>query len=275
MVKIIRFIRSNTRQLIEVLILIGAVIIPFVFNLPEVFKQYLETNSIAPDNAFWYIAISSGGYISSIICFLFVIYFIRKINSEYMMNSSNAYYHDYYYIWYWFCSKILGIKKCNLILVPIYMQFKLVIRGTFDEYPLNDDEYIVLDGEADSKVMKTNLNAGTNEVNLILEDSFAIADQQIPRLKRQLLTIRISRNGGRCSGRHFSQIFIETIINELRNCKSINAINVFATTNPKNTIFIAKSAFASGGRGNIKHFLVYQQCITGIRAFNKTGHKIY
>ncbi len=44
-----------------------------------------------------------------------------------MFNRGN-YYKQYRYGWYRICSKILGYSECNLIQVPIYMQFKLVLE---------------------------------------------------------------------------------------------------------------------------------------------------
>lgn len=267
-------ISSNFRQLIEILVLAVTTAAPFLVDTQVLFQDYLESNSLSPDNFMWYSALSSGKPAVAIILCLLLLCSIRKFNQDFLMNSKNVY-HDYCYFWYWLCSKILGIKKCNLVLVPIFMQYKLVIRGTFEEYPLNDDEYPTIDNEADCAVEIVNKNASNNEINLILEDTYLIDYKQLPKAKQKLLTIKVSRNDGKTNGRHFSQKFIETTINELRKLKGTKSINVFATTNPKNTAHIAKRAFAQGSRGNVKQLYVFQQKGSGRRKFEDRGCKIY
>lgn len=274
MKKIINNIKSNMRQLLEVGMLIIVTVVPFFVNLGEIFMDYLRGNILSPDNFVWYMAIKYGNYVASVIFFFIVLFAIRKFNSDYIMNRMHVY-HEYCYLWYWFCAKVLGIRKCDLILVPIYMQFKLIIRGTFDEYPLDDDDYPIIDNEPECRVTIKNADASKSEINFILEDTYVIEDFQIPKSKRELFTLRISRNDGKDNGRHFSQKFIEAIINEIRKYKQISLVNIFATTNPKNTANIAKRAFALGDRGNIEHLYVFQQTKDGCRKFEGTGYKVY
>lgn len=266
-------IRSNIRQILEIIVLAVVVVLPQFVDFHGLFKDYLEKNYLSPDNWMWYLALSYGKWIITIVLVLFVLCAIRKFNNEFVMNRSNVY-HDYCYGWYWFCAKVLGIKKCNLVLVPIYMQFKLIINETFEEYPLNEEEYPVVDNEI-IKVTKSNENALQNEINLILEDTYIIKDNQIPFSKRNRYTIKISRNDGNSRGRHFSQNFIETTINTVREFQSIPVMNVYATMNPLNTKHIAKRVFALGDRGNVAHLYVFQQNNNGIRKFESRGYKIY
>ena len=274
MKRIKEYISSNLRQILEIIILVTVAAIPFFVNLHDLFKSYLDSTPLSPDNIPWYIALSHGDLVASIILCCPMLYVIRKFNQGFLMNGENVY-HDYCYCWYWFCSKILGIKKCNLVLVPIFMQFKLVIRGTFEEYPLTDDEYPIVDNEPDCKVEIINKDASNNEINFILEDTYLVDFKQIPKSKQELLTIKVSRNDGKTNVRHFSKKFIETIINELRKLKESMTINVYATTNPKNTVHVAKRAFALGNRGNVKQLYVFQQKGSGRRKFEDRGHKIY
>lgn len=95
------------------------------------------------------------------------------------MNRMRVY-HDYSYTWYWVCAKILGITSCDLVLVPIYMQFKLVIRATFSEYPLDGTEYPVAENESESKVSELNHKKTKGEINLVLEDTYIIEERQLP-----------------------------------------------------------------------------------------------
>ncbi len=272
--KVFDFIKCNTLQIMETIALIIAFVVPNFINIQEVFKGYLAENVLAPDNFFYYLAISHGGLLASIIFSIALwILITRKINKDYVMNKIRLY-HDYSYGWYWFCAKILGIKQCSLVLVPIFMQFKLVIRGTFDVYPLNMNEFPPIDNEADCKVTKMNTKLKTDEINLILEDTYSIQVEQIPKEKRDLSTIKISRNNGISRGRHFSQKFIESTIDEIRKIKHISMLNIFSTTNPMNTEHIAKRVFTLDTRGNIDHIYVFQQSSDKKRNFENKGHKI-
>ncbi len=274
MKKAYSFVKSNIRQLLEIIILIISIIIPFVVDLQNLFREYLKDNSLSPDNLIYHITISRGGYIASVILLITALHVIWKINANYIMNSKRVY-HKYWYEWYWFCAKILRIKKCDLVLVPIYLQFKLVIKGTFVEYPLNNEDYPILDNEPECIIAKHNIDEGLQEINLILEDTYVIEDDQIPMPKRKLFTIKISRNNGEDVGRHYSEKLIEATINQVRKLNKVPVMNVFASTNPLNTKNIAKRVFALGDRGNVEHLYVFQQEEDGKRLFNPKGHQIY
>ena len=89
------------------------------------------------------------------------------------------------------------------------------------------------------------------------------------------MTIKISRNSGADSSRHFSQKYIEAIIKCIRDLKGKVSVNVYATTNPMNTKHIAKRAFGLGERGNVEHLYVFQQSKDGRRRFEEKGKKIF
>lgn len=277
MKKITDKIKSNKVQLIEIIIWASAALGSIIIDLPKLFEEYLNNNFLTPDNFFSYLIvliISKGKIFTWIMVVLLILKFIRSYNkkSELIMNESNIY-HSYSYGWYWFCSKILGIKQCNLVLVPIYMQFKLIIRKTFKEFPLNENEYPIIDNET-INIKKSNTSESQNKVNLILEDTYSIDDKQIPPLKQNLFTIKISRNNGKSYGRHFNEKFIEETINVVRGLQSVSEMNIYATTNPLNTKHIAQRVFALADRGNIEHLYVFQQDNSGARVF-RNGYKIY
>ncbi len=267
-------ISSNGRQILEIVALIFVTSIPWVFDLQEIFKEYLANHPISPDNFFWQAAFRMGKPVASVVLFFAVLKGIWKFNQGFVMNRKRVY-HDHCYAWYWFCAKILGIKSCNLVLVPIYMQFKLLIRATFPEYPLDESEYPVVENESDSKVSELNGEEPTVEINLVLEDTYVIEARQIPKSKQGYRTIKISRNNGADSSRHFSQKFIEAIIKCVRGLNEKVSVNVYATTNPLNTKHIAKRAFGLGERGNVEHLYVFQQSKDGKRHFEEKGRKIF
>lgn len=273
MKKKVGFIKCNARQIFEVIGLAGAIAIPWILDLQSLFTEYLSGITVSPDNVLWYITLTFGRPVASIVLLVIAVCAIRKINDEFMMNRKYAY-HDYYYAWYWFCAKILGIKKCNLVLVPIHMQFKLVIRGTFCEYPLSDEDYPAVENEPDCKVMITHEDKDMRTVNLVLEDTYAIKDKQLPKTTRGLFTIKVSRFDG-SNSRHYSSKFIDTIALAIKKYKRIQNLNIYATTNPKNTLNITRRVFGSVERGNIVHLYVFQQENDGERMFENTGHKVF
>lgn len=274
MKKLCEKISSNGRQILEIVALIIVTSIPWVVDLQEIFKEYLADHPISPDDFFWQVAFRMGKPVASVVLFFAVLIGIRKFNQGFVMNRKRVY-HDYCYAWYWFCAKILGIKSCDLVLVPIHMQFKLVIRATFQEYPLDETEYPVVENESDSKVSETNQEESTREINLVLEDTYAIEVRQIPKSKQGYRTIKISRNSGADNSRHFSQKYIEAIIKCVRGLKGKVSVNVYATTNPMNTKHIAKRAFGLGERGNVEHLYVFQQGKDGRRRFEEKGRKVF
>ena len=155
------------------------------------------------------------------------------------------------------------------------MQFKLIIRGVFNSYPLDEKEYPGLENEPECSIQKINTDGSDKEINLILEDTYTIQYEQIPIEKTQYKTIKISRNNGNSNDRHYSQQFIEKTINEVRHISGNTIVNVFATTNPMNNIYLARQVFGLGNRGNILHLFVFQQSRNMGRKFEPKGHKIY
>lgn len=274
----VKKIKANLRQVGEIIALMIVVLGVYILDISSLFKNYLMEYELKPElgNIILYYLLNIGNIGFSIVLFWGLLKFFREINKEFIMNNSNVY-HDYPFFWYWFCARILGIKKCNLILVPIYMQFKLVIEDIFDEYPLDEDDFPVIKDEADSDVKKIKINVDMelSEMNLILEDTYIIESKQIPFSKKDLPTIKISRNINNNHTRHFSPKFIQKISEEIRKLPQINRINIYATTNPMNTLRIIRTVFKMADRGNIDHIFVYQQENKGIRVFCEKGYKIY
>lgn len=274
--KRIKKLKANSVQIIQVLILIMAIVLPYILDIPSWFSGYLDKHEPEPEieSFFWYYILKAGNPVISLGLLWTALLVIGRYNKEFVMNTANVY-HDYPYGWYWFCAKVLGIKKCSLILVPIYMQFKLVIGNVFQEYPLDDAEFPVIEAELDCTIEKRNMIADLSEVNLVLEDTYVIESEQIPFKQRTLPTIKVSRNDGKNHTRHFSPKFVSAVTEEMRSLPKVNRVNIYATTNPMNTVRIARSAFRMADRGNIEHVFVYQQKRSGARRFDKEGNKIY
>ena len=274
MKKIKSKIIDNIVQILEIAILAISIVIPYLVDFQNIFREYMMEDYPKPENFILLLALNKGNLAISVVFFSFVFLKVRKYNQNYIMCNKNIY-HDYSYFWFCFCAKILGINKCNLVLVPIWLQFKLVINNIFQEYPLNEKEYPVIEDEREIKILKCGKVYEVREINLILEDTYPISEFQIPQSKRGLPVIKLSRNDGKDLGRHFSEQFINAIITEVRMLEKGVTVNVFATTNPMNTINIASRVFKNADRGNIDSLYVYKQKNIGGREFESKGKKIY
>ncbi len=269
-------IMANFRQIAQVLLLVTVFCLPYMIDIPSLFEDYLREHKPEPELSDFlpYYILKCGNIALSAGLSILVFWIIRQWNKDFVMNNDNVY-HDYPFAWYWFCGKVLGIKKCNLILVPIYMQFKLVIENIFEEYPFDEAAFPMDEGELVCIIEKKNMEADLSEINLILEDTYVIESEQIPCCKQNLPTIKISRNNGKSHTRRYSPNFINAISEEIRRLPQVSIVNIYATTNPRNMVQIIRSTFKMADRGNVEHVFVYQQDSRGKRRFNEEGHKIY
>ncbi len=273
MKRIIEFIKSNYRQIVQLVLLLIVIVIPLFVDWAKVFEEYIDKEYITPQNFVWRFCILAGRPGLSLLLSFLLIKIFRKANKDYTMNQGNVY-HNYCFIWYWICAKILGIMKCSLIRVPIFMQFKLVIRDVFESYPLDETLFPVVGNEPDCQITIYNNTADTKEINIMLEDTYRFQLKQLPSTKQKLYTIRISRNDGSDTNQHFSEKLVSATINEVKKRKRVDRINVYATTNPMNTKHIAERAFKTGGRGDFAHLYVFQQESIGDRNFIDKGIRI-
>ena len=268
------FVLDSGRELIQILFLIICVIIPKVINLAESIENSLVNETLTIENAkYYYLMISGNWAIGCFIALYVLFYFIRKSNKEKIFNRGNVY-HDKPYWWYWLCSKILGYKKCNLILVPIYIQYKLILRDTFEEYPFEKDAFPQRESEVKVERKFNEENVSPKEINLIIQDTYPINDGQIPLKLKTNNTIIIKRIFSRFGERVYSSKFVDCILEEIRKLDNDITLNIFSTTNPKNTYEIVKKAIALAGRGNVKHVNVFQQSSDVKRAFVAKPHKV-
>lgn len=263
---------DKRRELLQTVLLVGCVIFPEVVNLSGIIRTLFGGRSPDFSTAKYYYLMKSGNWTIGIILAVVVLCkYIRKFNQDKIIYMGNIY-HDHSYCWYWFCSRILGYKKCNLILVPIYTQYKLVIRDTFKEYPLPGKDFLEKDFEIE--IIKTDSDV-KNEVNLILEDTYPIIDSQIPDSQKDLYTIRIKQIRDGNTARVYSPEFVETICKEVRELPDGSTVYVYATTNPKHNYEIAKKVFALANRGNLKGLFIYQQDRYGERNFTQRSKNLY
>ena len=96
----------------------------------------------------------------------------------------------------------------------------------------------------------------------------------MPINKKSLPTIFILRDNND-NNRYYSDMFIKKIVQEVRNLPEDININIFATTNPKQTKCIVEQAFKLADRGNINKLYVFKQESTANRMFKEKGVKVY
>lgn len=271
------FLKDNKREVFQSLFIISAFIVPGLIDLRPLLDGYLQTFK----NDGWYILI----YVLSIILgakaipFLLsgaVVAFCCHRNKNIVLNRGN-YYHNYPLWWYRYCSLVLGIKSCNLVLVPIYMQFKLVINAVFSDFPLIESDYPLVKENSKSKVVWHNVEQSEQEINVILEDTYKVDISQLPGSKRSLKTVKISRDEFIDGNRRYNPLFCEAVNSVIRSIPTIEVVNIFATTNPKHTIEIARKVFLQAKRGNVNALYIYNQDdkVKATRAFEEKGHKVY
>ncbi len=122
--RIVGFFKSNSRQILEIVILLVAFALPNCLNFSRIIIEMIEKPASLNDSIIYHLAVKYGNGLIAVLFALLVLIKLRKSNKDCLMNTVKSY-HDYSYGWYWFCAKILGIKQCNLAYVPIHMQFKL------------------------------------------------------------------------------------------------------------------------------------------------------
>ena len=266
-------IKNNIRPISQLLLLSGVFFAPRIFKITELIKNppKLEASQKMSDYGF-YFAWKGGDWGLGFFFLIAAVFIIRKCNKTAMFNKGN-YYKKYRYGWYWICSKVLGYSECNLIQVPIYMQFKLVLNDTFDKY--NCGEFGKKENDT-VLVHRSNFSQLTDEVNIMISDTYPLSLNQLPEIKKNLPTLLISRNNTNDFYRYDSPELVKCVVNEARSLNNnIKKVNVYATTNPLNTKNIASSAFKLGGRDNFNEVRVFPQERDGIRKFNNKGIVVY
>ena len=265
--KIIKGVISHLWLIVQLLIIFIIPIEVYQMNLSEIFIAKLE---LSVENIFLYVLLEHGDVGIAILTAVALWRFICIFNSKRIFNKNNVY-NNYSYLWYIVFGKGLGFKKCSLVGVPIYLQFKLVMNDLFMEYEFGD----IFEDEIEIGCKVFNEEQNTEEINVVVADTYPIKKVQIPDNKVQLYTIKVSRKNGNDTNRYICPELAKKIVSHLRKMKTIKRVNIFMTTNPKNTYCIIDQAFKLHGRGNIKSIFVYQQSDQGERKFLDRGICVY
>ena len=263
-------IRESIIPIMQISIMIVAFAIPYVVNISNLIGEKIDGKINATiEEIVISLLLSYGNIVIGLFLFCATYYRVRKKNKDRVFNHLNNVYHDYPYWWYLFCAKILGYNSCNLILVPIHMQYKLVLNSVFNilepgEYPKKEDDTISV-----RETKGTSYNSSV--VNLVFIDTYLIQSSQLPDVVKEFKTIYIQRYNGD-NNRYQSEKFVNEINNVVRKLpSSVEQVNIFSTTNPWHTYQIASNVFTTGDRNNIQRIVVYQQEKDGNRIFGKKG----
>lgn len=267
-------INDSSREILQIISLIICFILPKIVNLSEVIRSILGVEIPTIETAKYYYLMLSGNWTIGALLSLYILFnFLRKSNKDTVLNKGNIY-HDHSYCWYWFCSKVLGYEKCNLILVPMYMQFKLVLNDTFKEYPLDGNMFPNEECEVEIIKETAKNNDLMDSINLILEDTYPIHSNQIPFNYANINTIIIKKISDKIGKRVYCTEFIDSVVEVIRDLPENITINIFATTNPKNTYEIIKKGISLSERSNIKQVNVFQQKSYEERCFENKPIKV-
>lgn len=268
-------IKANGRSILQLLILLIIFFLVIHFDTSNILKEIFRNIEVDADNLKYYVLMKLGNYAIACVASGLTLYKFREMNKSKIFNTGNVY-HNYPYIWYWIGNKILGYETCNLKLVPIYTQFKLILNDTFNRFNIGDDEDYPEKQNDHISVRKEYFDELSIEINLILSDTYPIRENQLPVEKRLLPTIFIIRDNEHDCNRYFSEAFINKIVNQVRSLpRDVKRINIFATTNPKHNKCIVEQAFKLADRGDNKELFVFQQESKGERKFRRKGIKIY
>lgn len=196
-------------------------------------------------------------------------YFIRIRNKDELFNTGGKY-NDYPLWIYWIAGRILGYGKVSLIRVPIYLQYQLLFKDMFPEIVVDDE---VEKREHTVEIIKKNMDEISNEINLVLVDTYEITEDEIPIGKLNLPTIIIKSGNQIDSDRSINPQFVKEV-RQITNIyhREYTQLNLFATTNTNHNKFIINKCFKNGNRTGFKNIFVYQASRTDY-VFNE-GYKV-
>lgn len=270
--KLIYKLIANVVPIMEIIVLVGLAILPSKMELMNIIREQLALPTDLEGVIVYYVFTQGDVVIGIALAATVLFRIVRPLNKDKMFNKG-VLYKNYPYWWYCLCAKILGYTKCNLVMVPINMQFKLVINDTFTTFYTGDVEE---KKEDDIEVIRDGKIENSDEINLIIADTYPIDKSQLPEVKKKLPTIKITRNNSIDHNRYKSDELVKNVVIEVGNLPvNSRKINIYATTNPENTMNIAKKAFSSGERSNLDLVTVFQQGNDPLRKFKEKGIVVY
>lgn len=193
---------------------------------------------------------------------------VRKRNSEQFFNANGNVYYDHWYITFWLASKILGYKKIQLAGIPIGMQFKLVLNGTFPEitedlwdmHYENIADVVLLSNKKAVEVEKLNWDCleTSSNLNLLICDTYSIDINQIDIELKSNPTLIVKSTVNEKQLRYLNKPLVNAVRSNVQSFARDKNVYIFSTANPKNNLNIITSCFRFFNRFPIKNVYVVQ-----------------
>lgn len=197
-------------------------------------------------------------YLFSVLIFFVIMNFLKKQNKGKLFNSNSNIYYNFYYPIFWIASNVLGYDFVQLAGIPLQMQFKLILRGTFTS--VKPDIWI---DHYDTQPNKQAINISDikkrhpKKINFIISDTYKIKDKEIGEKYRKNSVIKI--DSGNSDRRYINTELVQNVRStfQLVRKNKYDEIYIFSTANPQNNLNIVNSTFRFFGRFvNFKIFVV-------------------
>lgn len=189
-------------------------------------------------------------YLISILILFILLNFFKKQNANKLFNSNGNIYYDFYYPLFWISSKVLGYEKLQLAGIPLHLQYKLVLRGTFPQIIPDfwENHYDISEVSENVSLVCSNENNVSKQVNLIISDTYFIKNEELFVEYLNLPTIRVTSK--LVSRRFLNKELVQKTREAMQivRSKGYAEINVFSTANPQNNLNIINSSFRFFGR---------------------------
>uniref|UniRef100_UPI0034DCC624 acyltransferase n=1 Tax=Lactococcus sp. TaxID=44273 RepID=UPI0034DCC624 len=174
---------------------------------------------------------------------------IRKMKSSDTFNGNNSIYFSDCYCYLWIAANILGYKKFQLISVSLPLQFELVINEVFSEFIVETSltPYEKFDGDISIKYKNREYTADI--MNVLICDSYNIRENDIAADFNSYPVLKISSSKMDDGIRYDNPKLVRRVREEMNKVsKQYRELNIFLTTNPKNTLKIIGSSFMASDR---------------------------
>lgn len=189
-------------------------------------------------------------YLIGALLFFTVLNFWKKQNANKLFNANGNIYYSFFYPFFWIASNILGYEKVQLAGIPLQLQYKLVLRGTFPQI-ITDAWENHYDKNENSELVEITYSkkiTRNKEINLIISDTYFINDEEISLEYRELSSIRVTSKLK--DRRYLNNELVQKTREAMGTIRAngYTSVYVLSTANPQNNLNIINSTFRFFGR---------------------------
>jgi len=207
--------------------------------------------------------------IFSILIFGLILVRYRKRNSSVLFNRGNVYLDIDIFYFHFALAKILGYKSISLVRMALALQYKVILKDTFET--IFADKHHKEELEITAVIQ--NEDCVSDEVNLVLSDTYKVGVNQLPINKLGLTTVCIDSKA-ETGNRIYNPLFVKEIQNQTHYLSDrYKRVNIYSHTNTHHNKEIIESCFNKGGRGEFQEVYVYQYS-PQFKKFNAMGVKV-